>query len=110
MYATPPILPFLFIFFFTSLLCINYRRRHEKGWLGRDFPMILSLVFAQFLVGILFVSVYNWLVWLFVPVPYYLSEIVTDYLMIVSFIWAFSLSTIVVNFAYLIRTKPIAIK
>lgn len=110
MYATPPVLPFLLIFFFTSLGCINYRRRYEKGWRGRDFHLHLGLVFAQFLVGVLFVFVYNGLVWLIVPIPYGGGEIVTDYLMIVSFTWAFIWATLVVNFAYLIWTKPITVK
>jgi hypothetical protein len=110
LYATPPVFPFLFIFFFTSLVCINYRRRYEKGWLGRDFHLLLGLVFAQFLVGILFVFVYNGLVWLFVPIPYGLGEIVTDYLMIVSFTWAFIWAALVLNFAYLIWTKLTAAK
>ena len=110
MYATPPVFPFLLIFFFTSVVCVNYSRRYEKGWLGRDFYMVLGLVVAQFLVGILFVFVYYGLVWLFVPLPSGGGEIVSDTLMIVSFTWAFIWAALVVNFAYLIWTKPTAVK
>ncbi|MHA2428082.1 MAG: hypothetical protein ACXADB_08680 [Candidatus Hermodarchaeia archaeon] len=110
MYATPPAFPFLLIFIFTSVACVNYSRRYEKGGLGRDFLVVLGLVAAQFLVGFLFDFVYYGLVWLFVPLPYGGGEIVADYLMIVSFTWAFIWATLIVNFAYLIWTKPTAMK
>ncbi|MDO8123296.1 MAG: hypothetical protein Q6364_02810 [Candidatus Hermodarchaeota archaeon] len=110
MYASPPTFPFLLIFIVTSFVCVNYSRRYEKGWFGRDFFMVLGLVSAQFLVGFLFVYVYSGLVWLFGAMPIGGGEIVSDTLMVISFTWAFIWATLVVNFAYLIWTKPTAIK
>ena len=110
MYATPPVFPFLLIFFSTSLGCINHRRQYKKGWRGRDFHLLLGLVFTQFLVGLLFVYVYIGLVWLFGAMPIGGGEIASDTLMIISFTWAFILATLVVNFTYLIWTKPTAVK
>jgi hypothetical protein len=111
MLVLPPTGLFLILFTITSILCVNYTNPFETESMSRNIVVVIVLVVAQLLISIPFEIIYYRILMILTPNwPWGESGLFADQIIGPASSFAHIWALLVVNFAYLIWTKPLTVK